>query len=315
VTVDEIEGCDSFENPCEMMASVKDTGDSSNKAVLDAFGLASDDEPLGRGGEAAIYALDSDRILRVLHQGGDTDQIRRNKALLRDLRRSAVPFQIPEILEFGEIAGRTYAVERLLPGRSLMELLKTVEGPKRDHLIESYLEAAQGLGDLRPDGWKFYGELATAQPLQTETWGEFLITRAAKSLAKAGYPLDQVRAEGLALDLPETARPEFVHLDAFAGNMLSDGERITAVVDFGSTCVAGDRRFDPLAAVAYLEPQHLNLPISRPRDGEVARAWLRSAGLLDMLEPARRWVAAYWAFAVNDAPLHAWCRSVLLQSG
>ena len=296
------------------MVSVTDTANPCNKAVLAAFGLGTDDEPLGRGGEAATYALDGDRILRVLHPGGDIDQIRRNKALLRDLNASAVSFQIPEIFEFGNIGGRAYGIERLLPGSSLVELLKTIEGPERDRLIESYLEAAQALGDLRREGWNFYGELAIAQPVRTETWREFLTKRAAKSLAKAGYPLDQVDAAGLALDLPEPARPEFVHLDAFAGNMLSDGARITAVLDFGPTCVAGDRRFDPLAAAAYLEPQHLPLPISTTRDRDVARSWLRSVGLLDMFEPARRWLAAYWAFAVNDAPLQSWCRSVLLQS-
>ena len=297
-----------------MMVSVTDTANPCNKAVLAAFGLGTDDEPLGRGGEAATYALDGDRILRVLHPGGDIDQIRRNKALLRDLNASAVSFQIPEILEFGDIGGRAYGIERLLPGSSLVELLKTIEGPERDHLIESYLEAAHALGDLRRGGWNFYGELAIAQPVRTETWREFLTKRAAKSLAKAGYPLDQVDAAGLALDLPEPARPEFVHLDAFAGNMLTDGARITAILDFGPTCIAGDRRFDPLAAAVYLEPQHLLLPISTTRDMDVARSWLRSVGLLDMLEPARRWLAAYWAFAVNDAPLQSWCRSVLLQS-
>lgn len=298
-----------------MMASVTDPANPSNDAVLAAFGLGTDEEPLGRGGEAAIYALDGERILRVLHPGGHADQIRRNKALLRDLNVSEVSFQIPEILEFGDIGDRTYGIERLLPGSSLVELLKTIEGPERDHLIESYLEAAHALGDLRREGWNFHGELAAAQPIRTETWREFLTKRAAKSLAKAGYPLDQVDAAGLALDLPEPARPEFVHLDAFAGNMLSDGARITAVLDFGSTCVAGDRRLDPVAAAAYLEPQHLVLPISTTRDRDVARSWLRSVGLLDMLEPSRRWLAAYWAFAVNDAPLQSWCRSVLLESG
>ena len=288
----------------------------SNKAVLAAFGVKHDgDAFLGRGGEATTYALDNDRVLRVLHPGGTTERIHRSRALLGDLNASAVPFRLPEILEVGEVDRRAYSIEPRLPGRSVAEVLKTIDGPERDHLIESYLEAARVLGDLRSEPWNFYGELATAKPIRAETWQEFLTRRAANSLAVAGYPLDQIAAEPLAAELPEPARPEFVHLDAFPGNMLSDGTRITAVLDFGSTCVAGDRRFDPLSAAVYLDPRHTNLPNACARDEDVARSWLRSVGLLDMLEPCRRWLGGYWAFAVDDAPVQEWCRSVLLRSG
>jgi len=138
--------------------------------------------------------------------------------------------------------------------------------------------------------------------------------RAAQSFAAAGPPWDQIDAGGLALDLPEPTRPEFVHLDAFAGNMLTDGAGITAVLDVGYTCLAGDRRLDPLAATVYLEPRPPLFPFATARDQQIARAWLRSAGLLDLLQPARRWLAAYWAFAVDDAPMQEWCRSVLFPS-
>lgn len=119
------------------------TGDSRND-VLAAFGVGSD-ALLGRGGEASIYALDADRALRVLHRGGDVAQLRRNQGLLRGLVSTAVPFELPQILEIGEIGGRTYAVERRLPGRPLTEHLKTTGGSGRDRLIEAYLEAAQAL--------------------------------------------------------------------------------------------------------------------------------------------------------------------------
>lgn len=276
------------------------TGDSRND-VLAAFGVGSD-ALLGRGGEASIYALDADRALRVLHRWGDVAQLRRNQGLLRGLVSTAVPFELPQILEIGEIGGRTYAVERRLPGRPLTEHLKTTGGGGRDRLIEAYLEAAQALGDLRPDGWPFYGELATARPVRADSWREFLTLGAARSLAAAGPPLDQVDAHGLALGLPECSRPEFVHLDAFAGNMLTDGVRITAVIDVGYTCVAGDRRLDPVAAAVYLEPRPSIAPIATAADAEIARSWLCSAGLLDLLDPARRWLAAYWAFALTTLP-------------
>ncbi len=294
------------------MPGMTDEEDFSS-AIFASFGVGPE-AFLGRGGEAAVYALDGERVLRVQHPGTDTDQLTRTDALLHDLMTSAVPFRLPEILEIGEIGGRTYAVERRLPGRSLLEQLRADENAKRDELIEAYLEAACALGGLRPEGWDYYGELAAPEPLRAETWREFLIARAERSLATAGYPLNQIGGPGLALDLPEPARGEFVHLDAFAGNMLTDGIGITAVMDIGYACVAGDRRLTPLAAAVYLELRPQSVPIATARDRVVAQAWLRSAGLLDLLNPARRWLAAYWAFATDDLPLQAWCRSVLLPS-
>src|SRR2546421_6763383 len=189
-----------------MMLPVRGAGDSGNETVLAAFGVGPT-ELLGHGGEASIYALDSDRVLRVLHSGGDIKQLRRNQALLGDLKASAVPFQLPEIFEIGEIDSRTYAIERRLPGCSLAELLGTIEGAERDHLIEAYLEAAGALGNLQPEGWSHYGELTASQPVRAETWNEFLAVRAAQSFAAAGPPWDQIDAGGLAPYPPGTARP------------------------------------------------------------------------------------------------------------
>jgi Phosphotransferase enzyme family len=282
--------------------------------VLAAFGVAPQ-ALLGRGGEATVYALDRDRVLRVLHPGGDPDQLARTEVLLGALATSAVSFYLPEILEIGEIGGRTYAIERRLHGRSLREHLKINDGAGRDQLIEAYMDAAWALGELRPQGWAYYGELASLQPLRAPTWREFLAVKAGRSLTSAGQPLDRVDVQGLASNLPEPARADFVHLDAFAGNMLTDGAGITAVLDIGYACVAGDRRLNPLAAAVYLELRPETVPIGTARDRQVARAWLHSAGLVDLLDPARRWLAAYWAFAVDDVPLQAWCRSVLLPVG
>src|SRR5262249_50063745 len=103
----------------------------------------------------------------------------------------------------------------------------------------------------------------------------------------------------------------FVHLDAFAGNMLTDGTAITAVLDFGATSIVGDRRFDPLATACYLIAPSIT-PMATPADADVAIGWLRNAGLADRLDPCRRWLAAYWSFALDDAALVEWCAQILL---
>ena len=75
--------------------------------------------------------------------------------------------------------------------------------------------------------------------------------------------------------------------------------------------MAGDRRLDPLAAVVDLRSPQIT-PMATTADVDVAMSWLRSAGLADCLEPAGRWFAAFWTFAVVDANVTSWCREMLL---
>ena len=52
--------------------------------------------------------------------------------------------------------------------------------------------------------------------------------------------------------------------------------------------------------------------VSTAGDRDVALDWLAAHDLGDWYAPVRRWLAAFWAAAFDDAKLHGWCRSVLL---
>lgn len=278
-------------------------------AVLRSFGAGPDDL-LGWGGEAVVVALDADRIVRVLHRGGDRESLERRYELVEELRAGSNRYALPELLEITEVAGRTCAVERRIPGTSVLRALDHVGGPDRDRLVEAHLQAAADLSDLplTPRGW--YGDLLAGQPVRTATWKTFLVTRAAQSLASAPAAFSEIDPEALADELPDTDAQAFVHLDAFTGNMMTTGTTITAVIDIGPTSAVGDRHLDALAAVVYLGAPQITASATK-RDLDVASSWLRSHDLLDRLEPTRRWLAAYWAWAVDDAKLQDWCRTVL----
>jgi len=282
-------------------------------SVLTAFGVA-DDDPLGHGGEAWVYALGPDRVLRVLHNGASAEDIGRRQLLVDGLRRAGPAFALPEILEIGEIHGRVFALERRLPGRSVLEALPSARGDQRRQLVERHLDTAAALGDLHLGLRDSFGDLMADDPITTSTWRAYLSERAAANLARSTRDFWSVDAVALADDLPEPAGPAFVHLDAFAGNMLTDGTRITAVIDFGATSVAGDRRLDPIAAAVYLASPVITPPVTAA-DVEVAMGWLRAADLDQWFDAARRWLAAYWSFAVDQPTLLQWCRSVLLDHG
>jgi len=280
--------------------------------VLREFGITADDR-LGQGGEASVYALGTDRVLRVLRPSG-RQPIERRRRLVAELSRGHPPFDLPDILEIGDIAGRVFAVERRLPGRSVLDELRSSSGPARRHLIEHHLDAAAALGDLPLEPRPAFGDLIVDGAITASTWRRYLAERAAANLARSTNEFWSIDPEALADGLPEPTEPSFVHLDAFAGNMLTDGTRITAVIDIGSTSVAGDRRLDPLSAAVYLVSSDITGVVAAS-DIDVTMSWLRAAGLHDWLEPARRWLAAFWSFAVDDPTLLRWCRRVLLEDG
>jgi hypothetical protein len=264
---------------------------------------------LGHGGEAWVYALDEQRVVRVLHESGTRDQLLRNQALIDELCSGGTSFAMPYVIEMNEWDGRIYSIERRLPGLSVLEALESATGAARDRLIEVHLETAAALGELCLSPRDYFGDLVSAEPVRERTWRGYLQQKADAAL-RAGA-LDS-RANGLALAdaLPVPCTVGFVHLDAFAGNMMTDGERITAVLDIGPACVRGDVRFNALAAAVYLEAPDTT-PMATARDVQLARSWLADRDLLDLLEPARAWFAAYWSFEVDNPKLVSWVRSVL----
>ena len=266
---------------------------------------------LGIGGEACVFALGSERIARIHHPGAVLDAVVRRAQLLEGFHEtaSAVPFSIPRVLEMTELHGRLITFEPRLPGRPLSHVLGEVAGAEREHLITRFLEASTRLRDLRVSpAW--YGDLCEAEPIRTPSYRAYLEQRAKKSLACAGSAFDGLDPARLAAALPEPERPSFVHMDFYPGNVLVEGQEVSAVIDFGGPAIVGDARLEPLSAVIYLTP--FITTTATDRDRRLAREWLKAQHLDALFEPAERWIAARWSFATDDVRLHRWCRRVLL---
>ncbi len=279
--------------------------------VLDAFGIDSN-TLLGHGGEAWVFALDDDRVARVNRSRKNRAQVACRTALLSELAYSGgrVHFDLPVILDTVEIEGYIVTVERRLPGRPLNQVLAELAGEARASLVRAYLEAAAQIGDLVV-ARSWYGDLLHTDAIRTATFREYLEKRAVQNLGAAGHIFKTVDPAQLAAALPEPDGAALVHLDAFPGNMLADGEIVTAVIDFGASSIMGDRRLDPLTAAAYLSPSIT--PTSTKRDRSVAQEWLVARGLADYYDAVRDWIAAYWSFARDDISLYRWCQSILVR--
>jgi Ser/Thr protein kinase RdoA (MazF antagonist) len=286
--------------------------DRALSPVLSVLGISASHR-LGQGGEAVVYALDADRVARIHRRGTRLAQVEARSALLAELADSAdrVPFAIPEVLETRQIHGHSVTIEPRLPGSCLQDALAASRGAGRAALVRSYLEAAAQIGALEI-GRSWCGDLCRADAVRTETPRTYLAERAASSLRQAGREFQAIDARALADALPDPSRVSVVHLDAFPGNMLTDGRRVTAVLDFGVFSIRGDPQLDVLQAAVYLQAPMT--PNASEGDRELARAWLGERELEPYLEAAERWTAAFWSQWHDDARLHRWCRSILLDT-
>lgn len=280
-------------------------------AVLSRFGT-DPDALLGGGGEAAVYAIDDDRVLRLPRTDVAESALDARRELIGAIRAEA-PFELPEVLEHVDVDGRTVVVERRLPGRNALEVLGE-PGTDREALVRSHLDAAASIADL-PCPTSTFGEVWGDGAIEADAFAAWATARLQASLAVRGHDFAHLGAEQLTDDLvgslpePEPPTPLLVHLDAYLGNMLADADRITAVLDFGPMTVGGPRHLDPLVAVAYLASEIT--PTATEADRSVARAWADERDLRHAVVPAERWMAAYWTGAVDDEHLQQWCDRIL----
>jgi len=277
--------------------------DPATVRVLEAYGVPPS-ALLGSGGEAQVYALDQERVLRLHRPGPSAATIARRASLLAELAANdpALPFAIPEVLEQAQLHERWVTIERRLPGRALSELLGELDGARRDSLVLSYLEAGQRLAQI-PLQRAFYGDLLRDDAIHAASFRQYLEQRARRSLTASGEPLAQIDAAPLAAALPEATEPAFVYLDFYPSNVLVAAGHVTAVVDFGGAAIVGEKRFAAVVPATGLPP----------RDEPLVLAWLRSQSLSELYAPTRDWMAAFWSFARDDGPLFEWCQSVLLR--
>lgn len=266
---------------------------------------------LGYGGEACVFAYGDEQIVRVHHAEVGAAAVEARSVLLSELRphHGLLPFAIPHVSELRVIAERLVTFEPRFHGQTLARALRDVRGTSRGALLVSTLDASRALGRL-PLTRQWFGELCQVPPIRTASWKDYLRQRARTSLAAAGDAFAGVDVEALCLPFDEPVAPGLVHLDLYAGNVLVDGSRVTAVLDFGGVPVFGDPDFDPLAVAVYLRGAMTDDAIES--DHAVCREWLERAGLAERLDAAERWIAAMWSFAVDDATLQSWCQRVLL---
>jgi aminoglycoside phosphotransferase (APT) family kinase protein len=285
----------------------------SDQDVLTRIGVA-DAERLGAGNEAQVYAMPGGRVARIMRSGSRLEDAVARAALLREIAGSAatLTFRTPVVLSVDLVGNRVVVIEQLLPGEPVSRLLERLSGPARESLLADYLDTASKIAQVRVTR-PYFGPLAGDRSSRYARWSDFARARAAQNIRRCPPDLRAAVAAESARTWDEPSKPAVVHLDYFPPNVLAEEDAVTAVLDFGSSTIVGDPRMEAWSAVAYLDAEIS--PQAHEGDRAQAMAWLVGRGLADGYPKARRWLAASWSFATDDAALMTWCRRVLLASG
>ena len=251
---------------------------------------------LGSGGEAKVYAVDNARVLRLMDHGADPHSFALRNQLIDRLDASSHGFNVPELLDTGQIDGQLYSIEARIPGQSMDKELKGLTGHLRENLILSYLETSLKIRELS-SAPMWFGDAARPDDIRSDALADYMRQRAAASLNAAGLSVD---VDTIVAAVKTNSAPGLVHLDYFPGNVMSQDGQVTGVIDFGYSTVWADPDFTPVLAAVYLERRILDSV--QPGDMPFARSWLAQNQISHLFAPLRRWIAAYWSFCADDDP-------------
>ncbi|WP_327636492.1 aminoglycoside phosphotransferase family protein [Kribbella sp. NBC_00482] len=209
-------------------------------------------ELIGQGMEGAVYDLGDGSVRKVWFDRRPED-VRPLQAFLDELPE--LPFRTPRIREVtaGE-DGLAVSVEDKLTGVPLHEA-----GLPEDVALDAFVAVVEALREVRP-GPASKAMPVLGQPFWGRSWGESLaglVRRRAEASSVhlerdvAGFPellgevLDGLTQLGDGMSV--------VHGDICPPNVLMDGQRVEAVLDWGFLSTAGDSTFEASLAAGFFD--------------------------------------------------------------
>lgn len=213
-------------------------------------------EPLNRGMEAEVYALDERRVLKLYTNSTSRTDLQTLQHFYTALDGSGLTYALPEILQITPHGDYTIVIEKQLYGQPLSELSATRDPHHMDELLERYLTAVSELAQVPmppgSDRYKLFDPIRISQRSDGD-WHTFLRRYLNQKLAEtapyfardvADYAAKVQRIQDW-LATPYAGPHSLIHGDFFPGNLLVDETGSpTALLDFGLFTMYGDPLFD-----------------------------------------------------------------------
>jgi aminoglycoside phosphotransferase (APT) family kinase protein len=212
-------------------------------------------ELIGQGMEGAVYDLGDGRVRKIWFDRRP-DDVRPLQAFLDEL--PPLPFSTPRIREItADADGQAVTEEDKLTGTALHEA-----GLTEEQALDAFVGVVEALGATDA------GPASKALPVldrpfwrEDLSWGEALAAlvrrRAAESRRHLERDVDDfdnlLERVTTRLATIEPGRLSVVHGDICQPNLLMDGSRTAAVLDWGFYSTAGDNTFDAALAAGFFD--------------------------------------------------------------
>ncbi|HEY9289826.1 MAG TPA: PH domain-containing protein [Microlunatus sp.] len=295
-------------------SSLTGTGEVADEPVLQRFGITGV-APLGSGGESVVYPLGDDHVLRIYRSSHESAamMIEQLRPAYRSFAGVDLGFRTPEIIEAGEISGRTYTVDRRILGTSLSAWLPTASTDVRRFILDQYLQAAASMSRLPLPSAQF-ARLFGPDPRTFATLGDLLEDQLRTAVRRVRDNLDRDLPAGSVQRVIDEVRqrqcePALVHGDFYPGNVMvgeidqvnvPGGPRpqITGVADFSPHTLAADPVMDLAGAINLMGMEQYPVVVQDQQflhDLAVTRYGPYVDDLAHWLDVYRRYYAVYYA--------------------
>lgn len=277
--------------------------------------LGADGVRLGSGGEATVYTLDDQLVVRVFRgdpgpEGVELAAIYRRWSQSPNAAERV--FELPTVVDDGFTHELHWQILRRIPGTEVGKLLTRIPVEGRDDLLSAYLRASTRVAaiDVSPT----FGTLLGGHSYPS--WADCLRARLRvpsprhRAYLAATVPgFDEVVARfDAGLDGLYAGPAALVHVDYFPGNVMAvetdDGYHITGVLDFAGHSLFGDPLLDVVGAVLMAD-MLTDVTAAEKRQLALEAAALVGDRLSEVFETYRVFYALYYAMDDGLVPWSA----------
>lgn len=229
--------------------------DMARSKLMDQFNI-SDDDYLGSGMEAEVYALNHDKVLKIYNDLSDRTKQEELRDFYAGLKTEYLSYELPFVHDIFEENGMLVTMEKRVKGSDMQSELPGMTFDEQTNMMKKYLQANIALQSVQVssnlEGFQLFHDSRISLDLMDNWYDLLKETILLKQLELKPYftrdVKDYERKMNLVMEkLSKGYEGEYsiIHGDFYPGNLLIDEKHdITGLIDFGMLTMYGDYLFD-----------------------------------------------------------------------